>query len=145
MYHYFWNRAAAALGNSSDQTDDDVAELMCLNREKTLPFLVRKEICCHIFWKYMDSFFQLRGLQQLSPGYACLDASRPWLVYWILHSLELLEQDPGGGGGRTGGLLGSAEATERVVDFLSRCRNPDGGFGGGPGQVCNLYKIFGGE
>ena len=90
----------------------------------------------------MDSFFQLRGLQQLSPGYACLDASRPWLVYWILHSLELLEQDPGGGGGRTGGLLGSAEATERVVDFLSRCRNPDGGFGGGPGQVCNLYKIF---
>lgn len=22
----------------------------------------------------------------------CLDASRPWLCYWILHSLELLEE-----------------------------------------------------
>lgn len=26
----------------------------------------------------------------LSPQ--CLDASRPWLCYWILHSLELLEE-----------------------------------------------------
>ena len=22
----------------------------------------------------------------------CLDASRPWLCYWILHSLELLDE-----------------------------------------------------
>jgi protein farnesyltransferase subunit beta len=28
----------------------------------------------------------------LSEGYICLDASRPWLVYWIIHSLELLDE-----------------------------------------------------
>ena len=45
-----------------------------LNREKTLVFL-------------------RKGLQSLSEGYCCLDASRPWLVYWIVHSLELLDED----------------------------------------------------
>ena len=34
--------------------------------------------------------FLLRGLKHLSDGFQCLDASRPWLVYWIIHSLELL-------------------------------------------------------
>jgi protein farnesyltransferase subunit beta len=32
-------------------------------------------------------------LESLSEGYCCLDASRPWLVYWIVHSLELLGED----------------------------------------------------
>lgn len=29
---------------------------------------------------------------RLSPCGQCLDASRPWLCFWILHSLELLEE-----------------------------------------------------
>ncbi|KAL8182954.1 UNVERIFIED_CONTAM: hypothetical protein K2H54_009225 [Gekko kuhli] len=33
-----------------------------------------------------------RGLRQLTDAYECLDASRPWLCYWILHGLELLEE-----------------------------------------------------
>uniref|UniRef100_A0A4W5N2T0 Prenyltransferase alpha-alpha toroid domain-containing protein n=1 Tax=Hucho hucho TaxID=62062 RepID=A0A4W5N2T0_9TELE len=33
-----------------------------------------------------------KGLRHLSDAYECLDASRPWLCYWILHSLELLEE-----------------------------------------------------
>ena len=32
----------------------------------------------------------LKGLVQLSSGYSSLDASRPWLCYWMLHSLDLL-------------------------------------------------------
>ncbi len=35
--------------------------------------------------------FLERGIETLSFGYECLDASRPWLVYWILHALELLK------------------------------------------------------
>eukprot|EP00850_Spirogloea_muscicola_P005961 SM000028S10055 [mRNA] locus=s28:140582:144993:+ [translate_table: standard] len=70
-------------------------------------------------------------------------ASRPWVCYWILHSLALLGH----------------RLERRLVDscaaFLARCQHPEGGFGGGPGQmahlattyaaVCALVTIGGGE
>ena len=34
-----------------------------------------------------------KGLESLSRWMMALDASKPWLTYWILHSLELLEED----------------------------------------------------
>ena len=34
--------------------------------------------------------YLLSGLGQLSGAYSSLDASRPWLCYWIVHSLELI-------------------------------------------------------
>jgi prenyltransferase beta subunit len=30
------------------------------------------------------------GLGYLSSGYVSLDASRPWIIYWVIHSLTLL-------------------------------------------------------
>ena len=30
------------------------------------------------------------GLGELPPGYASLDAGRPWICFWIIHSLGLL-------------------------------------------------------
>ena len=72
-----------------------------------------------------------RGLDGLSRYMSALDASRPWLCYWIVHSLALLDalpdesEDP---------IL-----TARVVDTLKRMQRIDGtllgGFGGGPGQL----------
>jgi hypothetical protein len=35
-----------------------------------------------------------KGLESLSGAFVSLDASRPWLVYWILHSLSLLDALP---------------------------------------------------
>ena len=32
----------------------------------------------------------MKGLTYLPESYSCLDASRPWLCYWILHSMEVL-------------------------------------------------------
>lgn len=74
--------------------------------------------------------FLLRGLKRLSEGYECLDASRPWLCYWILHSLSLLENLP------------SEDVLQHVVDFLGRCQHPDGGFSGGPGQLPHLAPTY---
>lgn len=71
-----------------------------------------------------------RGLRQLSEAYECLDASRPWLCYWILHSLELLEEP-----------IPDAVASD-VCQFLSRCQSPHGGFGGGPGQHPHLAPTY---
>uniref|UniRef100_A0A669BZL8 Protein farnesyltransferase subunit beta n=1 Tax=Oreochromis niloticus TaxID=8128 RepID=A0A669BZL8_ORENI len=60
----------------------------------------------------------------------CLDASRPWLCFWILHSLELL-QEP----------IPAAVASD-VCQFLARCQSPTGGFAGGPGQHAHLAPTY---
>jgi len=89
----------------------ELDDLPVLNRPKTINFL-------------------RRGLKNLSEGYECLDASRPWLVYWIIHSLELLDQPL------------SQEEKSALVKFLARCQDPDGGFAGGPGQVPHLAPTY---
>jgi len=74
--------------------------------------------------------FLRRGLQHLSESYEALDASRPWLCYWILHSMELLE------------IPIETEMGARVVGFLSKCQLADGGYGGGPGQLAHLAPTY---
>jgi len=89
----------------------EIDELPRLKRAKTIGFL-------------------RKGLSNLSRGYECLDASRPWLVYWIVHSLELL-----------GESFSDAES-RAIVEFLSRCQSPSGGYGGGPGQLPHLAPTY---
>ncbi|RQM20388.1 hypothetical protein B5M09_010608 [Aphanomyces astaci] len=87
-----------------------------LLREKHVPYLVR-------------------GLEYLPSGFASMDASRPYFMYWILHSLELLDDEAD------------------VVAFASRCMNtiqrcwnsqlePKGGFGGGILQLGHLATTY---
>ncbi|XP_066532931.1 protein farnesyltransferase subunit beta [Hoplias malabaricus] len=71
-----------------------------------------------------------KGLRHLSDAYECLDASRPWLCYWILHSLELLEEP-----------VPAAVASD-VCQFLARCQCATGGFAGGPGQHAHLAPTY---
>jgi len=74
--------------------------------------------------------YLMKGLIHLPRSYEGLDASRPWIAYWILHSLELLgEPIP-------------AEVCQKVVDFLSSCQSPTGGYGGGPGQYAHLATTY---
>lgn len=70
------------------------------------------------------------SLGYLPASYECLDASRAWLCYWILHSLSLLNVnvDP--------------ETKSAVAKFLGKCQNPDGGFAGGPGQISHLASTY---
>eukprot|EP01112_Ceratiomyxa_fruticulosa_P014777 TRINITY_DN4271_c0_g1_i1.p1 TRINITY_DN4271_c0_g1~~TRINITY_DN4271_c0_g1_i1.p1 ORF type:complete len:440 (+),score=66.27 TRINITY_DN4271_c0_g1_i1:671-1990(+) len=77
--------------------------------------------------------FLLRGLKRLSSGYVSLDASRTWLCYWIIHSLDLLDALP----------LSEDEMRDAAL-FLGRCQNPSGGFGGGPGQLSHLAPCYSG-
>lgn len=92
------------------QTDLD-DELPVLNRRKTVGFL-------------------RRGLRELSEGYECLDASRPWLVYWIVHSIELLGEEL------------TEDDKSNLVNFLALCQDPEGGFAGGPGQLAHLAPTY---
>lgn len=76
------------------------------------------------------SFLTKLLMGPLPSGYTGLDASKPWILYWALHSLALF-----------GGEL-DAEARGRVVGTLRACQNEDGGFGGGPGQFSHLAPSY---
>jgi protein farnesyltransferase subunit beta len=88
--------------------------------DPSLPFFYRKE---HI--RFLE-----RCLRFLSTGYECLDASRPWLVYWILQSAHCLN------------FKFSHEVLTDVIHFLKNCRHPNGGFAGGPNQYPHLAPTY---
>ena len=70
------------------------------------------------------------GLRELRSAFSGLDASRPWMVYWMLHGLNIL------------GVRPKAYYDDAVV-FLARCQNAaTGGFGGGPGQLAHCAPSY---
>lgn len=71
------------------------------------------------------------GLQRLPAGFVVLDSSRPWICYWIVHSLALLHAP-----------LPPAVSPEAIIDFLAQCQDPNGGFGGGPLQLPHLAPTY---
>ncbi|KAG6741675.1 hypothetical protein POTOM_054952 [Populus tomentosa] len=68
------------------------------------------------------------GLKQLGPSFVALDSSRPWLCYWIIHSMALLGESL------------DYQLENNAIDFLNRCQDPNGGFGGGPGQASSIIS-----
>lgn len=88
--------------------------------ESSLPVLNRQQ---HTF--YIET-----NLRRLSSAFECLDASRPWMVYWLLNAASLMN------------LQLEPSLYHDIVDFLRRCRSPSGGFGGGPGQEAHLAPTY---
>lgn len=97
---------------------------------KNTKSLVRIGEGCPTLHRERHVAFCMKGLSHLSQGYQDLDASRPWLCYWILHSLELLD------------VPIYAEMKSSVANFLAKCQHPDGGFSGGPGQQAHLAPTY---
>ena len=72
-----------------------------------------------------------KGLGELSTSYQCLDSSRPWFCFWILHSFELLQEPI------------PQEICNSVSTFLDKCQNHEtGGFAGGPNQISHLAPTY---
>lgn len=78
-----------------------------------------------LLYLYRGSHLSLleKCLFTLNRSYQALDASRPWLVYWVAHSIAILgHQD----------LLKKHAMT--IANFLKTCENKEtGGYGGRPG------------
>ncbi|KAG2600524.1 hypothetical protein PVAP13_5KG524800 [Panicum virgatum] len=55
---------------------------------------------------------------------------RPWLCYWMVHPLALLDE------------VLDDDLEDDIVDFLARCQDKDGGYGGGPGQLPHLATTY---
>jgi protein farnesyltransferase subunit beta len=72
-----------------------------------------------------------RALSHLPSGFVSLDASRPWIIYWILHALELLDRLP------------SDDFLSRSVETLGYFWNAQhGGFGGGVMQLGHTATTY---
>lgn len=84
--------------------------------------------------------YVMRGLRYLGPGFICLDASRPWLCYWMLHSIDLLK------GLETTGEAAHAdvdtELLRHVMTTMASCQNVGGGFGGGTQQLSHCAPTY---
>ena len=72
----------------------------------------------------------VNNLQRLSSDYTCLDASRPWLLYWMLNALRLVGHEL------------PTELSSEIVTFLKTCQYRLGGYGGGPGQLAHLATTY---
>lgn len=83
-----------------------------------LPHLV----CPKQLQRRLHKDFLQRPFGVLSQGFTALDASKPWIIYWSLHGLDLLDS-PVPDNVRAG-----------LIATLGQCQHPDGGFGGGFGQ-----------
>ena len=75
--------------------------------------------------------YLLRSFELLPAGYTSLDSSRPWLVYWVVQSLSVLNYNI------------PTTLALRCVHFLQRCWVKDtGGFAGGPGQDAHIAPTY---
>uniref|UniRef100_L7M4M2 Protein farnesyltransferase subunit beta n=1 Tax=Rhipicephalus pulchellus TaxID=72859 RepID=L7M4M2_RHIPC len=97
---------------------------------KTTQAAVRLEEGCPRLQREQHIAYLMKGLSHLPKAYQDLDASRPWLCYWILHSLELLE------------VTLYSEMKTSIANFLGKCQHPEGGFSGGPGQEAHLAPTY---
>nr|CDS34335.1 chromodomain helicase dna binding protein 6 [Hymenolepis microstoma] len=72
-----------------------------------------------------------RRLVDLPETVEHLDASQPWLAYWIVHSLRLLCYEL------------SDKLKISIMNFVKSCQHPQGGFSGGPHQLAHLAPTYG--
>ncbi|EFP89630.2 uncharacterized protein PGTG_15593 [Puccinia graminis f. sp. tritici CRL 75-36-700-3] len=59
-----------------------------------------------------------------------LDSSRGWIIYWIVGAFSVLEA-----------RLKQVERLKAIETIMS-CQHPQGGFGGGPGQLAHLASTY---
>ncbi|MCJ1427287.1 CAAX farnesyltransferase (FTase) subunit beta [Sticta canariensis] len=91
-------------------------------------------------------------LKKLPAGFVVHDASRPWILYWVLAGLCLLGEDVQQYRTRFIALKRVQNASSqawsanepryRVVQTLSPMQNLDGGFGGGHGQMSHCATSY---
>ncbi|AJV11636.1 BMC_2a_G0008220.mRNA.1.CDS.1 [Saccharomyces cerevisiae] len=76
---------------------------------------------------YLDVAFEI----SLPPQMTALDASQPWMLYWIANSLKVMDRD-----------WLSDDTKRKIVDKLFTISPSGGPFGGGPGQLSHLASTY---
>ncbi|KAG0262547.1 hypothetical protein BG011_010049 [Mortierella polycephala] len=74
--------------------------------------------------------YVLGAIDYLASYWTALDASKPWLCYWILHSLDLLGHEI------------PKDLATRAISTMRHMQCETGGFAGGPGQEAHLAPTY---
>jgi len=74
--------------------------------------------------------YLISALNHLPWGFHVLDATKPFLIFWIVHSLYLM------------GHVFEKEMKDRIISTLSYLRHPSGGFRGGSAQMPHLAPTY---
>ncbi|TKY87992.1 hypothetical protein EX895_003088 [Sporisorium graminicola] len=75
--------------------------------------------------------FLTKMLEPLPGAYTAFDTNRSWLLYWILHSYDLLSVS-----------LDPKSRARAIATLLSFQNKATGGFGGGPDQISHLMATY---
>ncbi|PWN50831.1 terpenoid cyclases/Protein prenyltransferase [Violaceomyces palustris] len=75
--------------------------------------------------------FLSKWIDPMPAAYLAFDTNRPWLLYWVLHSYDLLSAS-----------LDDRGIARSITTLLSFQNKQTGGFGGGPGQVSHLMGTY---
>jgi protein farnesyltransferase subunit beta len=131
-----------AEGLSTATSDDQCeCEAMCSRflvdfrsqRPKTLKGMVEAGMVSEemeiVLMREVHANFLTKGLQGLPGGFVSLDASKPWICYWILHALYLLKEEP-------------TYMYSNLISTLSHMQAPGGGYGGGVGQIPHCAATY---
>ncbi|EPE27026.1 Terpenoid cyclase/Protein prenyltransferase [Glarea lozoyensis ATCC 20868] len=73
--------------------------------------------------------FLHKNLRRLPAAFTAADASRPWMFYWALAGLATMGES-------------LEDYTERLLSTVKPIQHPDGGFGGGNGQMSHLAPTY---
>ncbi|KAK9319107.1 terpenoid cyclases/protein prenyltransferase alpha-alpha toroid [Lipomyces orientalis] len=113
-----------SLITESSATQEETARLCAgLILDGQLPVLQRQ---------LHTDFLKIPMTFQLPPTFTGLDASKPWLMYWPLHALGILDPDS-----RTDDIF------SRIGPSVMACLDEkEGGFGGGNGQTAHLAATY---
>lgn len=79
----------------------------------------------------LHTHYLCRCLREVGKSATALWASKPWICYWGIHSLRLLEAEL------------DESLCSAIVRFLKTCEAPGGGYGGGAGQIPHLATTYG--
>lgn len=102
-------------------TESAISDLLLVLKD---PSDVKLDRPMHARWAYTSL------MQGLPARYTSQDASQPWLIYWALQALTCL------------GVQLDPTSKQRAIDTLLANQHPDGGFGGGPGQIAHLLPTY---
>ena len=118
-------KAAKLLGANDDGNDFSRRSSARRKKNNKDPYAIRLVRSAHI--KYLDKALS----EPLSRGFISLDASHPWMIYWCLHSLDLLQyfdhqSDNASDVSLDGGLneletLQKSQLLNRIVSTLKHC------------------------
>ena len=71
------------------------------------------------------------ALQKLPKGVSTLNSGQPWLLYWLFHSLDLMQEDI------------PEDQSRAAIEFIRQCKCPSSGaFCGGPYQMPHLAPTY---